>query len=75
MLLSSNARCSSLVIDMTTTESHVSCPHTSNVVGLVDLINLILSWVSHMSVQVQAFGLKKAKPVAHDGKILQGRSR
>lgn len=75
MLLSSNDCCSSLVIDMTTTESHASCPHTSNIVGLVDLINLILSCVSHMSVQVQASGLKKVKPAAHDGKIPQGRSR
>lgn len=43
--------------------------------GTVDLINLILSRVSQMSVQAHTAKLKKGKPTAHDSKIPQGRSR
>lgn len=71
-LLSTNDRCSSLVIDVITTESHARLSAHWKYCGPgVDLISLILSCVSHMSVQVQASGLKKAKKkqktAAHDG--------
>lgn len=77
--LSANDRWTSLVIDMITTESHARLSAHWKYCGPgVDLINLILSCVSHMSVQVQASGLKKTTTLktAHDClKIPQRRSR